>query len=126
MSRAAALKAAATRRAKLPPIIRIEPGRLTDYARATDAALLALIPAEQLELERFTDQYARGQWVRIQDNGMPVSGCSRTGGRGKRFAQLTERRLHRIEVELSRRGFSDDQIAEARHGDITFHFSEAV
>lgn len=142
MTRAAALKAAATRRAKLPPITHVDPGQLADYARVTDAALLDVLRAEQLELERFTDQYQRGQWSRLQDNGTTVSGCSRTGGRGKRFAQLAEGRLHRIETELSRRGFDDEQVRDYRHGDVytlherqgiqsdegdtTFHFSEAV
>lgn len=135
MTRAAALKAWVTRRAraavqqhpdaqpdaKVLPLAGIEPGRLQRYPALHSGTLFQLLREEQRILERFANHPARAGWIRnVEGSGVGavavLAGGSFAGGRATRMAEYTARRIHRIEGELEARGFDRATLEAHRFG----------
>lgn len=134
MTRAGALKAWETRRAKvvaIVPVVSIAPvratptaGRLTDYAALLDGELFFLLRSEQVVLERFANNPARGGFARgVEGSGVGciavISGGTFAGGRASLMARYAIRRLERIEAQLDARGFDREVIDAHRFGEVS-------
>jgi hypothetical protein len=85
--------------------------QLRFYGALTDDALAAQYRRESTRVMTENETNAAGHFARLQDDGSkPITGQSATGGRAKRQEALARLRLERVEKELKRRGFTEDEV----------------